>query len=138
MRTVFRDEILAAYLDSTDPQYSFIKNPKGAYEFTLLNGFVQEGTKLSANALNNLYDFDNMASQSGFYKKTTFVYNTIVERIYEQGTNVTAAIRDTTFQPNGDIDILEIIYDNGKILRHTKSVVQFTPAGAIMEEVNAL
>ena len=135
MRTIFKDEVLAAYNGSKNPQYRLAQNSGGATEITLLNPLSQEGTKLTASVLNNLFDMDNMAGQSGYYKTTTFYSSSIAERMYARATGSIAAARDTSFLTGGNMQVTETIYDSGVVIRRTKYTVQFPTTGAIDEEV---
>jgi len=133
MRTIFRDEVFSPYAGSTSPQYNITTNASGASEIALLNAVDQAGTPLDAGTLNNLYDFDNLAGQAGFYRTTETVNDALVESIFDRETDTLAAKRETSF-PSGGIDIVETVFDGAFILRRTKQAIRFT-AGGIREEV---
>jgi len=133
MKTIFRDEVLAPYRGSANPQYAIQTNTAGASEIMLLNEVEQAGTPLDAGTLNNLYNFDNLAAHAGFTRVTETVGGALVESIFANDTGALTAQRETSF-PAGGIDVVETVYDGTFILRRTKQEIRFA-ASAIQEAV---
>jgi len=136
MRTIFKDEILAPYQGSYDPQYA-IQTTAGASKLTLLNPVAQPGTPLDAATLNNLFDFDNPAGAAGYRRATAFIAGGIEETYYDLLTGSRAAHRLTTF-PNGNIEVTETVYDEAFILRQTKQTIVFDASGEIRDTITDL
>jgi len=135
MRSIFKDEVLSAYEGSYTPRYRITTDASGASSLALLNPVAQSGTKLSAGIFNNMYDFDNLASQSGHRRETTFTQNVVTETLYANGTNEKAAERVTTFQPDGSILTVETIHGTDDAVRATSTTTSFQPGGKITEGV---
>jgi hypothetical protein len=140
IRPVFRNEIVSSVNGSFEPQYDIVSGGTVRMENAVLrfkNPISQEGTKLNAVNLTNLFDFDNMESMRGHRKTTQFNANgSITETITATGSSVVNARRETSFPSASAIRVVTTVFaDNGvDVLRQT--TVNTAVEGSITETVS--
>ena len=83
------------------------------------------------------FNFDNLAALKGVSRDTTFPSESFISEVITiNGTHALVAKRETTFNNNGTINIVEILYSStGEILRSFPITVTFNNDGSITEEV---
>jgi len=139
MRSIFQDEVLGALDGTNDPLY--IMEPVGdKVRLRLANPITQAGTPMTASIMNNMFDFDNLASQSGFELDTAFPAGMIAqETITNTETGAIAAQRTTVALSDGSIqEELTLYNDAGTPIRSTRTTTTFTPDGRVREKVEQI
>jgi hypothetical protein len=87
--------------------------------------------------MNNLFDFDNLASMRGNKLTTSVSGGTVTETIRDTVTDIANAVRVTTFTSDRVAEQTTIYDDNGTtILRRTTVTTTFGPDGGIEEVVS--
>jgi len=83
------------------------------------------------------FNFDNLAALAGVSRDTTFPSETFInETITINGTHALVATRETTFNADKTITIVETLYSStGEVLRSFPITVTFNNDGSVTEEV---
>ena len=134
-RPIWKNEIIAPHGGSYDPQYR-LTGPQDATVISLRNDIVQQGTAVNAENLNNLFDFDNLASMAGNTRTTYFTPQGILEEICSAQGTVNAS-RLTVFGTDSSVTEVTSVYsdDGNVLLRQTTANVSFSTS-EITEEVS--
>ena len=133
-RPIFVNEIIGRVGSDNEPRYNMTENSDSTVKFALANPVQTPGTPINADNMNNLFDFDNLASMQGNTKTTTFSGDTITEEIVSSGA--VNASRVTTIGAGAIVEVTSVFSDDGvSLLRRTTVVTRFSGAG-IIEEVS--
>jgi hypothetical protein len=139
MRPVFVNETLGHIDGDYAPRYD-IEYDGGVIngaKLTLANEIVAPGTTHNAAVMNNLFDFDNLASMRGNRLTTQSVGSSVVETIKDSVSNVTNASRVATFVGNQVTEVTTIYSDDGsQTLRRTTVTTTFESDGRIEEVIS--
>jgi len=133
-RSIFSDEVLGTVGGDNRPIYKTIPVGDGIV-LELKNPIAQPGTPMTASIMNNMFDFDNLASQSGHVCVVSFPPGMVAQEIITNtATGAVAAKRITITLPNGSLQERTTVYsDAGLVVRDTQKTTTF--GAEIREEI---